>query len=134
MDRAIETEMEKLTHYFLSLPLDQRSPRFPEMFSAVSTPNTITISWSLNQTNSRNEVFTVMYGTSPGDLNITSGQVFSMPGVQQYSTVLVSLLPATLYHYQVRSTNSLDSVTDEERSIRTMDDSEFMISFTGAIL
>ncbi len=83
--------------------------------------------------NSRNEVFTVLYGTSPGDLRMTSGQVTSMPGVQQYSTVLVSLLPATLYHYQVHSTNSFASVTDEERSIRTMDASELEISFTGDI-
>ena len=110
--------------------IDLNSPRVPDVVSAVSTQTTITISWSFTTIlDSRNETFTVMYGTTPGDLSMVSRPVLSMPSVQQYSVQLVSLQPATTYYYQIHSTNRFDSGSSEVRSIKTTDASKLYYFF-----
>ena len=116
------------------MAVDINSPRVPDVVSAVSTQNTITISWSFTTIlDSRNETFTVMYGTTPGELSVTSRPVMSVAdeNSQQYSVLLESLQPGTTYHYQIHSTNRFDSVTDDERNTKTMDASECGCQYKG---
>ena len=92
---------------------------------ATSTQTTITISWVFTtELDSRDETFTVRYGTTPGDLSTTSPAVLSMPSVQQYSIQLASLQPGTTYYYQILSVNMFDTRSDIQRPIRTMDASK----------
>ena len=96
-----------------------RLPRVPDVVNAVSTQTTITINWSFTViSESRNETFRVMYGTTPGNL------VMATP-VQSFSTTITSLQPGTVYYYQIHSTNTFATLPDIERSINTKDGSEF---------
>lgn len=113
--------------HLLIYVLGDHFPRLPDEVSASSTETTITISWSFTSVlETRNETFTVLYGTSPGELGLSSPPVSSEPDMQQYSIQLMSLLPGTTYYYQIRSTNRFTSLTDtEERNITTNDSSKF---------
>ncbi len=102
------------------------------MVSAMSTQTAITITWSFTTIlDSRNETFIVMYGTIPGDFRMASGPVMSVvdKSRQNYSLLIMDLLPGIEYYYQINSTNIFESVTSEERNIRTMDASEFLVYF-----
>ena len=98
------------------------SPRLPDVISASSTERTVTITWSFTSVlETRNETFTVLYGTSPGQLGLTSPPVSSVPNVNRYSVQLTSLQPGTTYYYQIQSANKFRTL---QQNITTMDSSK----------
>ena len=103
-------------------------PRLPDVINSNSTERTVTITWSFTSVlETRNETFTVLYGTSPGQLELTSPPVSSMPNVNQYSIQLMSLKPGTIYYYQIQSENRFTTLTDSlEREVTTVDSSKFV--------
>lgn len=112
------------------------APRVPDAVHAVSTQTTITINWSFTTTlNLRNQTFVIMYGTASGELNLSSPSVQSTieKNNQLYSTQLESLQPGTRYFYQINSIYRFLSLSDLERSIKTLDASEFWC-YTNYIL
>ncbi len=110
------------------LIIDDNLPRVPDVVSALSTQTAIIITWSFTTIlDSKNETFIVMYGTTPGNLSMASRPVMSVvdESRQNYSVLIMDLLPGTEYYYQINSTNIFESFTNEECNIRTMDASEF---------
>ena len=104
---------------------DDSYPRLPDVINSNSTESTVTITWSFTSLlETRNETFTVLYGTSPGQLGLTSPPVSSVPNVNQYSIHLMSLQPGTIYYYQIWSENRFTSLTDSVEKVKTMDSSE----------
>ena len=125
-------EVMKVTTYMLhrilfyfSTPLVRNVPRLPNIEETSSTERTVTIAWSFTSVlETRNEIFTVLYGTSPGQLGPTSPPVSSVPDVNQYSIQLMSLQPGTTYYYQLQSVNNFRNLTTLLNTIRTMDSSK----------
>ena len=102
-------------------------PRLPNEEEANSTERTVTITWSFTSVlETRNETFTVLYGTTPGQLGLTSPPVFSVPNVNQYSIQLMSLQPGTTYYYQIQSVNNFTDLSTSFNTIRTMDSSKYL--------
>ena len=100
-------------------------PRLPNIEEASFTQSTVSITWSFTSVlETRNETFTVLYGTSPGQLGLTSPPVSSVPNVNQYSIQLMSLQPGTTYYYQIQSENNFRSLATLLSTVRTMDSSE----------
>ena len=100
-------------------------PRLPNREETSSTERTVTITWSFTSVlETRNETFTVLYGTSPGQLGLTSPPVSSVPNVNQYSIQLTSLQPGTTYYYQIQSENNFRNLTTLLNTVRTMDSSK----------
>lgn len=96
----------------------------PEEEWSESTQTTITIHWSFYSTT--NTTFTIAYGTTPGELVMTSSTVVSQPDKDQYSIQLTSLEPGKLHYYQILSSNRFTNQTDVERNISTKDSSKFL--------
>ena len=109
------------------LHLVRNVPRLPNMEEASSTATTVTITWSFTSVlETRNETFTVLYGTSLGQLGLTSPPVSSVPNMNQYSIQLTSLQPGTTYYYQIQSENNFRNLTTLLNTARTMDSSKYL--------
>ena len=107
---------------------DDNFPRLPDVVDSISTESTVTITWSFTSVlETRNETFTVLYGTSPGQLELTSDSVQSVFNMTQYSIQLMSLQPGTTYYYLIQSANNFTTLTDSLVEIRTMDSSKLFI-------
>jgi hypothetical protein len=98
------------------------------------TSSTATIQWVLVDpfNPSRPETFTVSYGLTSGQLNM------STPGVAAshltYSAELISLQPGTEYFYKVESRNELGAVSTELKSFKTTESSKFWQSCEGSLV
>jgi len=100
-------------------------PRLPDFVRAESTQTTITVYWSFNRLGRTTETISIIYGTMPGNLSMSSLQIISIPDLQEYSIHLISLKPGTTYYYQLLSSNQFATTTDDvEHSINTLDGSE----------
>ena len=102
-------------------------PRVPEEneVNPVSTQTAITINWTFAESESRDETFSIVYGTSRTELNMASDSISSIMSQQSYSIPITFLQPGTRYYYQIHSTNRFTTRTDSIRDIKTMDASEF---------
>ena len=119
----------RILYCYLIFPfhLVRNVPRLPNIEEANSTERTVTITWYFTSIlETRNETFTVLYGTSPGQFGLTSPPVSSVPNVNQlqYSIQLMSLQPGTTYYYQIQSVNNFRSLATLLSTVRTIDSSE----------
>ena len=101
------------------------------MIEVVSTTETtVTIQWSFSSPIGEGgpETYTVLYGTSPDQLVMSTLSIPSDPNVQQYTQMLGSLQPGTMYYIEIQSRNAFATqTTSDMKSFKTMDRSECMI-------
>ena len=101
------------------------------MIEVVSTTETtVTIQWSFSSPIGEGgpETYTVLYGTSPDQLVMSTLSIPSDPNVQRYTQMLGSLQPGTMYYIEIQSRNAFATqTTSDMKSFKTMDRSECMI-------
>ena len=85
------------------------------------TSSSATIQWMLTEpyNASRPETFTVYYGMSSGQLNLSTPEITASTASQTYSTQLNSLQPATVYFYTIQSENKFVAITTDVMSFIT---------------
>ena len=90
------------------------------------TETTATIQWSFSSPIDEGgpETYTVLYGTSPDQLVMSTPSIPSDTNMQLYTNVLGSLQSATTYYYRIQSENSNVSLPSIIQSLKTMDSSE----------
>ena len=104
------------------------------MIEVVSiTETTATIQWiffsSLGQGGP--ETYTVLYGTSPDQLVMSTPSIPSDPNMQLYIQMLGSLQPGIMYFIEIQSRNAFTTqTTSDMKNFETMDRSEFIIPTT----
>ena len=103
-------------------------PRVPNMIKVMSiTETAVTVQWSFSSpiSQERPETYTVLYGTSPDEL-MMSTPIFSDPNMQRYTQMLGSLQPGTMYYIEIQSRNAFATrTTSDMTNFKTMDRSEF---------
>ena len=91
------------------------------------TEITATIQWSFSSPIGEGgpETYTVLYGTSPDQLVMSTPSIPSDPNMQQYTQMLGSLQPGTMYYIEIQSRNVFSTETTNDRMVfTTMDASE----------
>ena len=105
-------------------------PRIPEMVEVMSiTETAATIQWSFSSPIGEGgpETYTVLYGTSPDQLVISSPSILSDVNMQQYTQMLGSLQPGTMYYIEIQSRNVFTTrMTVDMTRFQTIDMSEFI--------
>ena len=105
------------------------APRFPTSVLVASiTSSSATVQWMLTDPYipSYPETFTVLYGTSSGQLNFTTPEITANPNCQTYSTQLNSLQPGTVYFYRIEARNVFMTSYTNTFSFTTVDTSTFI--------
>ena len=104
------------------------------MIEVVSiTETTATIQWIFFSSFGQGgpETYTVLYGTSPDQLVMSTCSIPSDPNMQLYIQMLGSLQPGTMYYIEIQSRNAFATQTTSDMKIfETMDRSEFIIPTT----
>ena len=104
-------------------------PRVPNMIEVVSiTETTAIIQWSFSSLIGEGgpETYTVLYGTSPDQLVMSTPSIPSNPNMQQYTQTLGSLQPGTMYYIEIQSRNAFATqTTNDMTNFKTMDRREF---------
>ena len=92
------------------------------------TETTAVIQWSFSSLIGQGgpETYTVLYGTSPDQLVMSTPSIPSDPNMQQYTQMLGSLQPGTMYYIEIQSRNVFTiRTTSDMTRFKTMDASEF---------
>ena len=98
------------------------------MIEVVSITETLaTIQWSFSSLIGEGgpETYTVLYGTSPDRLVISIPSISSDPNMQQYTQMLGSLQPGTMYFIEIQSRNIFATQT-VTNNFKTMDMSKYI--------
>ena len=91
------------------------------------TETTVTVQWSFSSpiSQERPETYTVLYRTPPNEL-MMSTPIFSDPNMQQYTQMLGSLQPGTMYYIEIQSRNAFTTqTTSDMTNFKTMERREF---------
>ena len=83
------------------------------------TETTATIQWSFSSPTGEGgpETYTVLYGTSPDQLVMSTPSIPSDPNMQQYTRMLGSLQPGTMYYIEIQSRNVFSTETTNDRTV-----------------
>ena len=98
------------------------------MIEVVSiTESTATIQWSFSSSIGEGgpENYTVLYGTSLDQLVMSTPSISSDPNMQQYTQMLGSLQPGTMYYIEIQSRNAFATRT-VINDLKTMDMSKYI--------
>ncbi len=97
--------------------------------AVIITSSSATIQWSFPRLlEMKNEIISVIYGTTSEQLGVIGYPIPSDPNMEQYSIQLMSLQPGTRYVYRIYSSNEFVNSTDGvEYNFETNDGSELAI-------
>ena len=90
-------------------------PVVPGRIDAVEErDSSVLIQWTIRSITYTPETYMVQYGTSPGNLNLTSDVIMSGNDItvvdKTYMITLMGLQPVTMYYYRVMVNNSFGSI------------------------
>ena len=99
-----------------ALYLGRRNPVQPATVQAVNiTSTSATVQWVVPYLSYTPEQYIVLYGTAEAMLDQTSTTLDSTTDITSlnvtYQVVIEGLVPNTLYHFQLRSTNTIGETT-----------------------
>ena len=80
------------------------------------------------------ETFTVYYGMSSEQLNLSTPEITASTASQTYSTQLDSLQPATVYFYTIQSENKFTAITTDVMSFITNEESKLYTYMTVLLM
>ena len=96
--------------------------------SIVTSFSAATISWSVSRVAYTSETYTVVYGTNRINLDQRSASIRGVTGVSAYSVELTQLQHATVYYFQVESTNTVGTMRSEIGSFEVQNACKFLSS------
>ena len=101
--------------------------RLPSSVMVITiTSSSATIQWMLTEPYNAScpETFTVYYGMSSRQLNLSTPEITASTASQTYATQINSLQPATVYFYTIQSENKFTVITTDVMSFITNEKSK----------